>query len=55
MKINLALDINDVNKVLVALGKFPCEQVFDLVVSIRTQTAEQTKAIAEAVPPPPPT
>lgn len=43
MKINLCLDINDINAVLGVLGKLPYEQVVRLIDNIRGQVTEQTK------------
>lgn len=43
MNIKLDLPITDVNKILLLLGKMPYEQVVQMIDSIRTQMAEQTK------------
>lgn len=41
-------DVSEVNKILVALGKLPYEQVCNLIGTIQTQTTQQLQ------PPPPP-
>jgi hypothetical protein len=40
-EITLRLPLGQINQILSALGKRPCEDVFDLVVSIRGQAHEQ--------------
>lgn len=40
-KINLSLDINELNTVMAGLGKLPYEQCFAVVDSIRSQVAPQ--------------
>jgi hypothetical protein len=47
MNIKLDLPIGDVNKILLVLGKMPYEQVVQMIDSIRTQVAEQTKPPTE--------
>ncbi len=40
-KINLSLDINELNTVMAGLGKLPYEQCFAVVDSIRSQVGPQ--------------
>ncbi len=40
-KINLSLDINELNTIMAGLGKLPYEQCFAVVDSIRSQVAPQ--------------
>lgn len=40
-KINLSLDMNELNTIMAGLGKLPYEQCFAVVDSIRSQVAPQ--------------
>ncbi len=40
-KINLSLDMNELNTIMAGLGKLPYEQCFAVVDSIRAQVAPQ--------------
>ena len=45
-KINLELDINELNTIMAGLGKLPYESCFAVVDSIRAQVAQQLQETA---------
>ena len=47
-QINLSLTINETNAVLVALSKFPFEQVAALIENLKNQAGPQVEAIHAA-------
>ena len=47
-QINLSLTINETNAVLVALSKFPFEQVAALIENLKNQAGPQVEAIQAA-------
>lgn len=48
--INLTLSIDQMNQVLMYLGKQPFEQVADLVMNIRTQAQQQIQQFQQGQP-----
>ena len=47
-KINLTLDINELNTIMAGLGKLPYEQCFTVVDSIRQQAGPQVQEMQQA-------
>ncbi len=47
-KINLSLDMNELNTIMAGLGKLPYEQCFAVVDSIRAQVAPQLQEQQQA-------
>lgn len=46
-KINLSLDMNELNTIMAGLGKLPYEQCFAVVDSIRSQVAPQIQEMQQ--------
>jgi hypothetical protein len=47
-KINLSLDLNELNTIMAGLGKLPYEQCFAVVDSIRQQAGPQVQELQQA-------
>jgi hypothetical protein len=47
-KINLSLDLNELNTIMAGLGKLPYEQCFAVVDAIRQQAGPQVRELQQA-------